>query len=241
MFSEPASSCSLSAPSITSGTDKLARILFAARPQRILATGEFVVDDRSQRRALHRGLQARPPARGVLLVIEFQRLLIGARRGAGIWPRQHSDADDVRVRDRGECGVGDPPAISSSGSSAANTSRRSSIACAVLGAWPEGREAPLIGARSRGVWWGMKHRLPGRQLHTRMDDCWCNQRSGGNFSRLASPADAELHAKAKSRWPRQALWCQRRGPRPWSSSDGNRQRNPARPVAVTTCSRFGGT
>jgi hypothetical protein len=41
--------------------------------------------------------------------VEFQRLFIGAGRGAGIGPRQHGNAHDVRMRDRGDCGFGDPP------------------------------------------------------------------------------------------------------------------------------------
>jgi hypothetical protein len=65
-------------------------------------------DNRAHRRALPRGFQARPPARRVLLEIEFQRLLMGGGRGTGIRPRQHGDADGVRIRDRGDCGLGDP-------------------------------------------------------------------------------------------------------------------------------------
>ena len=40
--------------------------------------------------------------------IEFQRPLMCGGRGAGIRPRQHGDADSVRIRDRGDCGLGHP-------------------------------------------------------------------------------------------------------------------------------------
>jgi hypothetical protein len=42
-----------------------------------------------------------------LLVVEFERLVVGVGRSARIGPRQHGDADDVRVRDRGDSRTGD--------------------------------------------------------------------------------------------------------------------------------------